>query len=421
MNTNLKVWVFQTGEPIHSDGGTPRPMRAMNLANALSNKGHKVVLWSSVFYHQKKQHRYKKFKKIHISDKLEIRLIPSPGYKRNVSISRLFDHFILSINLWRQLNAQSDFPDVAFVGYPPIETAFVMSNFLNKKNIPFILDVKDQWPSVLLRSMPNFLKPISRIVLSPYYFMAKKTMQSATGICGMSNGFLDWSLNFSNKQRQDFDLIAPLTSMKVQLSNNELKDALDWWSEKGVCNDGKFRIVFIGAFSRAFDFDEIFIAAKELFNKAVDCEFIFCGEGEFYQELIDKAQDYSNIKVIDWIDQQKISALSQLSSLSIAPYRNSVDFMISIPNKVVDALKLGLPILSPLKGEVSALIKDNSVGFVYNDGLSLSECIQTFIADKELQVKMSNNARELYDKDFEFNKVYNELVGHLEGMVINNA
>ena len=38
----------------------------MNLANALSNKGHKVVLWSSVFYHQKKQHRYKKFTKIHI-------------------------------------------------------------------------------------------------------------------------------------------------------------------------------------------------------------------------------------------------------------------------------------------------------------------------------------------------------------------
>jgi hypothetical protein len=40
-----------------------------------------------VFYHQEKRHRSRSFEKIHINNKLEIRLIPSPGYKRNVSIS----------------------------------------------------------------------------------------------------------------------------------------------------------------------------------------------------------------------------------------------------------------------------------------------------------------------------------------------
>ena len=57
MSDSLTIWLLQTGEPLHIDAGNPRPMRAMNLANALVAAGHKVVLWSSSFYHQEKRHR----------------------------------------------------------------------------------------------------------------------------------------------------------------------------------------------------------------------------------------------------------------------------------------------------------------------------------------------------------------------------
>lgn len=129
----MNVWIFQSGEPLISDGNMDRPMRAMNLANALVNKGHKVILWSSAFYHQKKMHRSRRFKKIFINSHLEIRLIPSPGYKKNVSISRLIDHFKLAFNLYKKINLEKIFPDVAFVGYPPIETAYIMTHWLKKK------------------------------------------------------------------------------------------------------------------------------------------------------------------------------------------------------------------------------------------------------------------------------------------------
>ena len=59
----MRVWILQTGEPLHCDGGNPRPMRAMNLSNTLVALGHEVVLWSSAFFHQEKKHRSKKFKK----------------------------------------------------------------------------------------------------------------------------------------------------------------------------------------------------------------------------------------------------------------------------------------------------------------------------------------------------------------------
>ena len=48
----MKIWIFQSGEPLHTDADNLRPMRAMNLANVLLDMGHEVVLWSSSFFHQ---------------------------------------------------------------------------------------------------------------------------------------------------------------------------------------------------------------------------------------------------------------------------------------------------------------------------------------------------------------------------------
>ena len=412
----MKVWIFQTGEPLHSDSGSPRPMRAMNLANNLVNKGHNVILWSSSFYHQEKRHRSTDFEKIRVNSQLEIRLIPSPGYKRNISITRLFDHCILALNLSKQLDLQEEVPNVAFIGYPPIESAFLLTRWLKKKNIPSILDVKDQWPTILVKSMPKFIRPLTRAALFPYYLIAKKTMRNSTGICAMSSSFVNWSLEFSNRAKSDFDFVVPLTSPRKLLTDIENDMAMSWWSQRGVEKNDSYRIIFVGSFSRAFDFDAIFIAANDLFEKDISCEFILCGDGDLSGDLYSKASQYKNIKIIEWIDQAKIVTLSNISSAFIAPYRNSSDFVISIPNKVVDALKLGMPLLSPLKGEVENLIKYNKIGFLYGNNISLSECIKSLIDDAKLQEKMSINAKNLYNTKFEFNMVYDELVSNLENI-----
>src|SRR5678815_1489904 len=91
IGNQLTIWILQTGEPLHLDAGDPRPMRAMNLANALVDAGHKVVVWSSAFSHQDRRHRSHDVERTVISQNLEYRLVPSPGYARNVSAARLWD------------------------------------------------------------------------------------------------------------------------------------------------------------------------------------------------------------------------------------------------------------------------------------------------------------------------------------------
>ena len=135
----MSIWIFQTGEPLPSDKEPHiRPMRAMNLAEYLCKDGHHVVLWSSSFYHQKKIHRSRKFTSIHVNEKLIVNLIPSLGYSNHISFRRFIDHIHLAFNLFTQLqNTKLDFPSSAFIGYPPIEAAWVFTKWLRKNGIPF--------------------------------------------------------------------------------------------------------------------------------------------------------------------------------------------------------------------------------------------------------------------------------------------
>ena len=151
----MNIWILQTGEPLHIDGENARPMRAMNLSNTLIEAGHEVILWSSAFHHQEKRHRSHTAKSIKVSDKLEIRLIPSRGYRRNIGLSRLVDHAQLALNLKKMLTQVEALPDVAFIGFPPIETATVLTSWLKKRGVPTLLDVKDQWPSLFLDAVAS--------------------------------------------------------------------------------------------------------------------------------------------------------------------------------------------------------------------------------------------------------------------------
>lgn len=412
----MKVWIFQTGEPLHSDKDNYRPMRAMNLANALVKKGHNVIIWSSGFYHQKKIQRDKAYKKIFINKKLEIRLIPSPGYKKNISIQRLFDHFKLAYNLKKKLDIEKTLPDVAFIGYPPIEAAFVMTSWLKKKKTPLLLDVKDKWPFFFLENTPKIIRPFLRLILLPFFFIAKKTFKDSSGICSISKSFLNWSLNFSNRKKSRFDIIAPLTTPTDQLTSSMKKKSYSWWSKKGVIQNNIFRVIFIGSFSRSFDFDVIFKTATILSNKKINCEFIICGNGELNTILRVKSKNYHNIKIIEWIDASQVYTLSKLSSAIIAPYKNYQNYKGTITNKIIDAFKLGKPILCPIKGEIGNLITNFKVGVVYNDHLSLANNIKLLINNPDLQKSMSYNSIKLYQDKFEFNKVYGRLIKNLENL-----
>jgi glycosyltransferase involved in cell wall biosynthesis len=414
---SLTVWLLQTGEPLHIDAGNPRPMRAMNLADSLTKAGHKVVLWSSAFYHQEKRHRSRVVQRINVSSQLEVRLIPSPGYERNIGPGRLWDHAMLARNLKRMLRHEYSLPDVAFVGYPPIETAAVMTSWLSARGVPSLLDLKDQWPSLFLDAMPVRLRAFGQLALWPYFHYGKVAMHQATGLSAMANSFLQWGLDFLGREKSQVDGVFPLTSPQVPLKDGDLREARLWWDKQGIFADGQmFRLAFVGSHMSVFDFMPVRDAAMSFAQQGAKVQFVICGDGGFSAQLRSMMANIPNVFFPGWVDRAQIETLAERSHAAMTPYRNIDSFNRSIPNKVIDALSLGLPILSPLQGEVADLISKHSVGLRYgtDSGKTLIECIEELRSDTKTIQKISENAVHLFERDFSFDKVYGGLVKHLE-------
>src|SRR6266513_4463510 len=89
------------------------------------------------------------------------------------------------------------------------------------------------------------------------------------------------------------------------------------------------------------------------------------GDGGSTHEWRAGTAGLTNVAFPGWVSRPQIEVLAGRSLAALIPYRNRDDFQRSIPNKVLDALALGMPLLSPLDGEVAKLIGTHEVGLRY--------------------------------------------------------
>ncbi len=416
----MKVWILQTGEPIHTDPGNPRPMRAINLANALMKRGHEVTLWTSSFNHQEKRHRLCGGQKIRVSSHLIIQLIPSKGYSRNIGFERLIDHAQLSINLKRALNSGVDeLPDVAFVGYPPIEVAYSMIRWLEKRNIPTVIDVKDFWPQVFVEAFPVYLRRIARVLLSPYFYLGRHAIARASAVTSMTDSFLSELMAFSGRQRSPLDGVLPLSPKPKFLAQHEEEMIGRLWAERGLDLSHQRRFIFVGSLSRAFDFEPLYVAMSKLQELYPDVELVICGSGEEENKLKEKFSKFEKVYFPGRINNESISFLMKNSLATLAPYKSTPNFIKNFPNKIIDSLSYGVPVISGLNGEVQDYIQQHKLGiFCEGSGDSWFKAMVSLINDPALQKRMSESALCVYEKIFSFDVVYGSFVEKLE-MIAN--
>ena len=416
------VWIFQTGEPLHCDKD-PRPMRAMNLSNQLIKNGFNVVIWTSNFFHQEKRHRFKNPTNLRINKNLTINFIHSMGYQGNISIMRFLDHYQLAYNLKKSLSLSTDLPDIAFVGFPPIEFSYTAIKFFKNRNIPTILDIKDQWPEMFLDPIPTLLRPFATLILLPLFKMSKKAIRLADAVTTISNSYLNWALSFSGRSIQNFDNVIPLAPMNVTKDHFDPID-LDTDKKKVYENlviKNSMKIIFIGNFMQtAFNFEPLISAAtyfSGLGNLKVD--FIICGDGQTYDDFVKRTSSLSSVHRLGRVNRREFEIFSKISSIGIAPVRNIPNFSLSIPNKVIDYLSVGLPLITSLGGEVQKLIKESQIGIVYdeNNHHSLINAINSYLDNMELIKIHSQNAKLLFNTRFDGQAVYSKAVKIIEEMI----
>ena len=401
----MNIWIVVISEPIWTDSINERLHRCGLLADVCKSRGHKVSFFTSSFAHHKKENRADITTIKKLQSGINLHLLFSGSYSSNLSLERLKHHYKCGKEFIKHSNTL-DKPDVIFCAYPDIFLSNEVINYGLKNNVPVVIDIRDLWPDMFLHQNVNVIK---KILLKPLVltldFFAKKIFHNATALTGITPSFLSWAQEKVKRKSRENDCFFPL-AYPVQ----EKKIDTAFWEKMLVERMSSKIVCFFGNLGQQFDFEDIF----RFSNQYTEYTFVICGSGDRLSEYQKK---YASERVIfpGWVDHEKILGLMQLSEAAIAPYKNSFDFQMSIPNKIVEYIYGGVPIVTSLDGDVKNLIEKKSLGFYYKKGdlIELKNALEA-CSDNIESVKLK--AKKVCKELFDFDKTYNELAKKLESL-----
>jgi glycosyltransferase involved in cell wall biosynthesis len=411
----VRIWFTEIGEPLPLERNA-RLYRYGMLTQSLVRYGHEVVWWTSSFSHISKRHVTDQDSNVTIND-VNIHLLKGPGYKRNVSISRVFHQMHFARKFYRLANNHG-IPDVIISSVPTIEVAEKAVLFGKAKNIPVIVDIRDEWPDEFVDLAPKFLRQFVRVLMLPYFKTMTDTCKNATAIIGVSRSFRDYALSFAQRDAGRYDRVFPIGySVSSSLAQKKIEMAKDWWISQGVKREA-FVCCFFGTIGKFFDLGVIIQAAKKL-STEFPIQLVLCGDGSRLSYFKKTAVDADFIFFPGWVDEPKIRALMDIAHVGLAPY--AANSRMSLPNKPFEYFAGSLPVVSSIKGELREILEKHQCGRTYNpESLEdLCSILRDLHAAPTLCQEMGIRGRMLLEQEFSTDRIASSFNEYLVDVVVD--
>jgi glycosyltransferase involved in cell wall biosynthesis len=310
-------------------------------------------------------------------------------------------------------------PDLIYCAWPSVETSEIFYDFAKKNKIPFVLDVRDQWPDVIYRRLGSKInvKSVPRF-LTNYERILKKCFINSTSVVTISSSFLEWIYQRSGRLQNPDDIVCPLSCEDLSVISSNKDILVDYWNKKNVFqSDSILRIVMIGTLIPQDAFLR-FIEAILDDKTPPNIQFVICGTGQLEKYL----KNIKSKKIIyaGYVGREQLAYLLNISDIGLLPYDPTEDFLMSVPNKIGEYLSGGLHILTNLKGEISKLL-DGSGVITYFDSdnkQNIVECLVCLYKKKSQLSNLKSLSRKIYLNELNAKINYSSLVNELESIVI---
>lgn len=412
----MKIWLIKTGEPLPTEE-TKRLMRMGMIAQAAVKRGHEVILWTSSFDHLRRNHRFAEDTDIQIEPSYRVKTLKSFGYRRNVSVDRMIDHYLLGKKFYRTARKMVP-PDIILCALPTIDFCYSATRYGKRHGVPVVMDLRDMWPDVFVEPFPEWMKSAATWLIKPFAKRMQMACRNATAMFGITDSYLEWGLNYAGRNRAAYDSVFYHAYKPRTISASDKTNAQDFWRSLGVSEDSRnFLICFFGLFGRIqFNFQPIVEAAKILINEAPEIKFVLCGTGDQWQSVKESAAGLPNIIFPGYVDPSQVWTLMDLSKVGLAPYRNIKNFTTNLPNKVSEYLAGGLPILTSLEGELRQFVLTENCGVTYqeSDPHSLAQIVLGLRENEKGLCAMSKNAVKIFSEKFNADIVFENMIDRLE-------
>jgi|YelNatPaOPRAMG01_1025707.scaffolds.fasta_scaffold03649_14 glycosyltransferase involved in cell wall biosynthesis len=288
--------------------------------------------------------------------------------------------------------------DVVFASNPQVLAIFPALIYKVHHKCPIVLNVDDLWPEDpidlgLIKS--NILRKISRLIAKIAYSMAD-------AITPISPGYVKVICERYNVNPSKVNVIragVDLNKFKAYAKANR---------------ENVFKVLYSGAFSIAYDFDQVLLAAK-LLESVKDVEFILQGGGELAPYLKAKVKELKleNVKIIDKIlSRDEVAKLLSEADALILPLRDFGRPYLGISSKLYEYQAIGKPIICCANGQPAEYIKETKSGIVVKPGdyEAIAKAILYLKNNLNLAKELGDSGRCYVESNLSIEKIGKEII-----------
>jgi colanic acid biosynthesis glycosyl transferase WcaI len=271
--------------------------------------------------------------------------------------------------------------DVVFASNPQVLAIFPALIYKIFYRCPIVLNVDDLWPEDpidlgLIKS--NILKKVGKLIAKVAYSMADAITPISPGYTKVIEG----------KYR--------IPKSKI----NVVRGGVDLSKFKSIpCKDNrKFVVLYSGAFSVAYNFDQV-LKAAEILEKHGDVEIVLQGGGELLNYIKQRVAEMKlrNVKIIDRIlSREEVAKLTGKADALLLPLKDFGRPYLGISSKLYEYQAVGKPIICCAEGQPAEYVKETSSGVVVKPGgyEALANAILYLKENPRVAEKLGENGRK---------------------------
>lgn len=386
------------------------------IAETLVKKGHEIsVLTGRPNYGQWKFYDgYEKYSKYEIINGIKIIRIKEKLRRQN-NLSLFLNYLDCRRKFKKELNRlNDDFDAVVSIGLSPLVCLEFTGKFCKKRKIPNLMYGLDLWPESFVAAGYTHKNSFLYKLLKKYSIKIYKQFDEIAYASPSACEYIKKTLKINTYFKHIYQ------PCLTELPNDFDKTAHEYM--KG----GKLHVLYCGTIAKFIHLDLIIDAISTLPNKN-QIIFDVVGSGIEYERMIKLVNEKNLSHIVKFhgrVTKEKTIDYYKNADILYCPLYWNCETSNMIPQKVIEYLMYGRPILGMIKGDGADLIKKASPQNIICEQSpeDIAKSLQKYLLySNDSLLKCGDDNKLFYSKNdrFQLNNVCDELIYELKHLISN--
>jgi glycosyltransferase involved in cell wall biosynthesis len=283
--------------------------------------------------------------------------------------------------------------DVAVGTSPTLFAPMAAMGVARRRGIPFIMEVRDLWPALLIELGVITNKQIIDLLEKWELWMYRKASKIVTVTEAFRQNLIERGISEDKihtiPNGADPDFWHPRPKSTALRRDLGLSD--------------KYVILYIGTHGLSQGLSSI-VDAASLLKDQDDIHFLFVGEGAKKEALVDQAKSFelNNITFHDAVTKAEVPDFYALSDVCLVPLKDISLFETFIPSKIFEILSMARPVIGSLRGESADILRRSNAALVVypEDSDAVASAILDLYNNPEHVKEMGKNGRRFVIRNY---------------------